>query len=515
MLMTLRTLTFIVLIPVFIITFLCVWIFFTSHYQREFETAEQKHLAKQQRILVSYAEKSLARLSTTSRDWAMWDDSYAFMQDKNSLYITSNLVPATLNNLNVDGLLFFDNGMNHFHSLAEDAIAKDIMPLSMAIKNSRKDIDTYGSRKLNFFFVKSPLTGAVYAAVFSRITDSNMTSPPAGFVVILLTLEHFVANAYDDTGFVMLGNKTEKGGLGQEYFSSSAFKEKDFSRIELRSPVVNTGENLLLSFRLDRSQFIFVEEMLHNTILAVMGFFVLSAAIVTVLMNYFVMRKISLLTTEFKNIEESTFLEQRLPETGVYELKTLAKTANAALDDIRDLNKKLLMMTNIDGLTGIPNRRFFDVSFDKEFKRALRNGLEISIIMIDIDHFKKFNDTYGHINGDECLKTVAGIIAASLQRPADFTARFGGEEFIVILPETGKEGAKFLAEAIRKTVKGAEIKLSNGTTTRVTISLGISTSVPNVTTVRDSLIENADIALYTAKRARDCVRHFGEESEEA
>jgi len=157
-------------------------------------------------------------------------------------------------------------------------------------------------------------------------------------------------------------------------------------------------------------------------------------------------------------------------------------------------------MSLIDGLTGIANRRDFDRTVDLEWKRCRRDKLDLSLIMLDIDYFKKFNDMYGHLAGDECLKSVVEVIKLNIKRPADKAARFGGEEFILILPETDKSGAFSIAESIRKDVISLNIPHRNSPVAEmVTISAGISSVVPDTDVMIKDLIEDADKALYRAK----------------
>lgn len=157
-----------------------------------------------------------------------------------------------------------------------------------------------------------------------------------------------------------------------------------------------------------------------------------------------------------------------------------------------DVQRRSNILANIDGLTGVFNRRYFDKTIEKEWKRAARHQSEISLIMLDIDHFKKYNDMYGHVQGDECLIDMTASIQTLLKRPSDFIARYGGEEFAVVLPDTNQTGASLLAEILRKNI---EDNLD------VTISLGVATCVPTPESVPSDLIERADKALYHAKEA--------------
>jgi len=165
----------------------------------------------------------------------------------------------------------------------------------------------------------------------------------------------------------------------------------------------------------------------------------------------------------------------------------------------RDLLSRLSFQ---DGLTKISNRRAFDEYYEREWKRAFRNKSEISIIMCDIDHFKAYNDSYGHLAGDNCLEKVAGTISNLLDRPADLSARYGGEEFICVLPETDLAGAMVTAEKLRVAVEAMQIAHHYSPVAPVlTVSLGAATVVPNDDLTPNNLIDLADKQLYIAKQS--------------
>jgi diguanylate cyclase (GGDEF)-like protein/hemerythrin-like metal-binding protein/PAS domain S-box-containing protein len=156
----------------------------------------------------------------------------------------------------------------------------------------------------------------------------------------------------------------------------------------------------------------------------------------------------------------------------------------------------------IDGLTGIANRKGFDYTLEREYLRLQRSGASLSLIMIDIDHFKKYNDRYGHVEGDECLRKVALALQDSLIRTPDYLARFGGEEFVVILPDTLSNGAMVVAERLRKVVEALAIPNEDSDTSPyVTISLGVGCTRPRRDESPEHIIQLADAALYNAKDA--------------
>lgn len=167
---------------------------------------------------------------------------------------------------------------------------------------------------------------------------------------------------------------------------------------------------------------------------------------------------------------------------------------------LEDKNKELERLSSLDGLTGIPNRRIFDEVLEKEWRRATREHKAISLLLIDIDYFKLFNDSYGHQGGDDCLARVARALDGALRRGGDMVARYGGEEFAVILPSTDANGAASVARSLCEAVRALNIPHERSDATdHVTISVGAAACVPGVDGEASQLISLADEALYRAK----------------
>ncbi|MGD8558529.1 MAG: diguanylate cyclase [Gammaproteobacteria bacterium] len=170
--------------------------------------------------------------------------------------------------------------------------------------------------------------------------------------------------------------------------------------------------------------------------------------------------------------------------------------------ELQKSNAELQKLTCQDGLTGIANRRRFDDFIQKECLRSAREGTPISLILIDIDYFKLYNDNYGHLKGDDCLHKVAKALQKAVQRPADLVARYGGEEFAVVLPSTDATGAMKIADQLRRTVEGLELPHAYSPLSNIiTISMGIACKVAVESASPADLIEMADGALYEAKNA--------------
>ena len=167
--------------------------------------------------------------------------------------------------------------------------------------------------------------------------------------------------------------------------------------------------------------------------------------------------------------------------------------------ELEKANRKLQEMSSTDALTGTRNRRHFDQAYASELKRMQRDGTDLSLLLLDIDHFKRINDTWGHQIGDECLRLVAQTIGQHIRRDSDTLARVGGEEFCILLPNTSAAGAIFLGETIRNAIAVLSPEIS-GQRLSITISIGIASSSQQLPMSPERLLNLADQALYRAKQ---------------
>ena len=185
-------------------------------------------------------------------------------------------------------------------------------------------------------------------------------------------------------------------------------------------------------------------------------------------------------------------------EARTSELRSTSSRLEEALSTLEDTKGKLEGLAVTDSLTGVFNRRAFDLRLDEEVRRARRNRSQMSLLMIDIDRFKTINDDLGHLCGDQCLGAVASTIRKSLKRPADFLARYGGEELVALLPETSLPGAEILAERIRKEIEELEIPYE-GRSVRLTVSIGVCSRMLDAEILKDAMLSSAESALHQAK----------------
>jgi len=174
---------------------------------------------------------------------------------------------------------------------------------------------------------------------------------------------------------------------------------------------------------------------------------------------------------------------------------------------LEDSNQKLLQLSATDGLTGIANRRELDSRLKSVWTLAIREASHVALLMIDVDHFKLYNDRYGHVAGDECLRAIASCLNVSLARGSDLAARYGGEEFAALLPGTTEAGARVVAERISRALMTAALPHDASSFGQVTVSIGVASIAPIAGSDQAVLITLADRALYEAKtEGRNQVR---------
>lgn len=189
----------------------------------------------------------------------------------------------------------------------------------------------------------------------------------------------------------------------------------------------------------------------------------------------------------------------------------------AVVETLRDMSAhrratdELQRMANHDALTGLPNRRSLDTYLGKELSRAQRETLPLSLVMIDVDHFKRYNDAYGHQKGDDCLRQVGAVLTQTLLRPCDVAARYGGEEFVLILPSTAAAGAQDVARRLQRKLAHLHLPHAASEWGEVTVSMGIAGAGCGEELSAEQLLSRADAALYQAKEAgRNTFRVYGQ-----
>lgn len=197
---------------------------------------------------------------------------------------------------------------------------------------------------------------------------------------------------------------------------------------------------------------------------------------------------------EYKKMQKENEFVVKISDT--YQRKIIS-----IREDLEATNKKLVKIASRDHLTGLYNRQEFERVIVREWNHAIRYDSPISMMMVDIDNFKLYNDNYGHLSGDHCLQKLSIVLDKTLKRPRDFLARFGGEEFVVILPDTDSDGARHIGEQVREAVISQHIPHEfSDVAPYVTVSIGIATTREPALAVYEDMLDEADQALYQSKR---------------
>jgi diguanylate cyclase (GGDEF)-like protein len=216
---------------------------------------------------------------------------------------------------------------------------------------------------------------------------------------------------------------------------------------------------------------------------------------------------VPLLTEDGAAVASLCVLKHDAQDASGIDLMPLSDLGALAMDELElwRHNRELARLTEIDGLTGLVNRRGFDVALDRAVRRARRTQTPLSLLFLDLDYFKRLNDTLGHQIGDDALRRLGTILKAAARRPDDVAARYGGEEFALILPETDCTGAIEVSGMIRQALANAAIPHPHGVGGVVTTSIGITSVTPHALAEPEALIACADAALYKAKHlGRNC-----------
>lgn len=238
-----------------------------------------------------------------------------------------------------------------------------------------------------------------------------------------------------------------------------------------------------------------------------------AALIIVVLwfgLGHWVLRPLRQLLGVMDGVRQGDLRRRVGVEGGTAEMAQIAQSFDQMLQALEQADAQLRRQSDLDGLLGIANRRAFDGSLAHEWGRALREAAPLSLLMIDVDYFKNYNDTYGHQAGDRCLQQIAAAMAAALKRPGDLLARYGGEEFAVLLPHTAAAGADEVARELQDAVARLALPhAASAASAQVTVSIGGATLTPNARIAQDALVHAADAALYRAKQGgrNRCVHH--------
>jgi diguanylate cyclase (GGDEF)-like protein len=474
-------------------------------------------------------DREIVHLNRLCGDWAVWNDAYAFMTKQTEHFVKSNLNPETLaaNTMNLlafctpDGAVvwsratdFTENKQLSFQFLASGAIPPGhpllaVRPSETAGKETSGVLDTEWG----------PLLFAT-----REILLSDGSGPGAGFLIMgrfldaatLQTLQEQTRIpfeiVYPFPGESKVCNSLDRAGKAQTS-KLDAFALKNEQYLNTCAAYLGATGAPLFGVR-----YLFPREITRKGVTSMSyaaALVICSGGVILIILNamlqHVILRPVQRLTEHAAQLEQEGDYSVRLNLTRQDEIGRLASSFDAMVQTINDrteqlqlANEQLIFLTVQDGLTGIANRRMFDSYMRKEWRRAMREQTPLSVVMLDVDFFKGYNDAYGHQQGDRCLVSVATALQQHVRRPADLAARYGGEEFVMVLPNTSADGAVILAERVREAIQALKIEhRSSPVSPFISVSLGVVTAVPGVDQSEaglDAFLEAADQGLYQAKR---------------
>ncbi len=466
-----------------------------------------EHKNAQEKILQikNVFKMEMEHLNLLNMDWAFWDDTYDFVSDKNSEYIKSNFVDDILESLNLNHMEIFNTLGNSVHVMNDGVVNVEL--LKDDLKRLKKEFLDFNKENL-----KEPKYGIIqlneqigFISLTPILHSTNNKEPSTGVFLMIRTIDKKkIENINKSTNSNIILSSVKA------FSSVSQLEEKDFfiqfindNKLIANAYLKSMDDKARIMIKSELNRDFFIES--ENFIKLLFIFLITIGSISFIISFYFVRREIIQPVGKlFNHISEIRKNEVYIPsdlELRKDELGILAQEFNSLIKEVNKKNKLLGKMARMDFLTGLANRMDLEERFDIEKGLSYKENIEFSILMIDIDYFKMYNDTYGHVKGDEVLALVAKAIKDSSLRPSDYYARYGGEEFMALLPKTNLIGSVIVAKRIIKNIHDLNIEHKSTLLDekRVTVSIGCFTTIAKEKESQEFIIGMADKALYKAK----------------
>lgn len=476
------------------------WIIFPALHKEERGVIAQE-LKRVERSLSLAQQDLLAQ----ARDWANWDDTYEFVQDNQPRYAEVNFSPEMMEEMRYQLIAFFDtNGEIYFLSgLAPDTnhfatcvrVVDDCAWMAPFIDNIQLSIENTPDQQ-NFLL---PGTGSPAIVAITPILRTDSSGPSTGWLAkVRLMDKKWIEQMENVTGLPIT---IEQQPTSEAIPLTNIEGETIYAQHLLPTNV--PAISILVGTRLNRTHYLASLSTIRYVLIWTACLMLFVIGFVLWLMERMILKPLKALavfarqaSTEGSSLD-SALLCQRNDEIGM-----LARSFEQQLSRQRELNAELLNLSTHDALTGLPNRRLFDQRLQATIHEMAASSQPLAVMMLDIDHFKLFNDHYGHQQGDECLQQVAQALQTVATAHAFLIARTGGEEFSALLPHTSAQQAKHIGQLLHDTVDALAFPhLASPVAPYVTISVGIGSLNEGTDISPNVLMSTADQALYSAKAA--------------
>jgi diguanylate cyclase (GGDEF)-like protein len=510
-------------------------VIFRHYFELPFLVAVETHSDRKDVERVGLAINQIKNILINSTlNHSIWNDAYEVVNldpedpvfDR---FVTANLGSSAYESLQIDGGLFLDNKRNIKFSSRSDRMTKLSGPTRLFDPHSL-EIDWPSSSEQP---VITPLIGAGIShsnlgPVMFAASDIVTNDPPypasVGVWIFWRLLDDQVFDAVRENvqigmDFIPIAEVKVDPALSIVFEQLISVEDNFLPRNEtdhLYWILYDLNNHPVFLVKQESAKRAFAENLISNSVLV--GFFISSFILVLIVLFFSqtVIKRLLNAEKTMLHIVNTGNYDERLKTSNNDEIDTMFIQFNQLLgqiqiqnEELKKQNQELEQLSQQDALTGIANRRYLDDSLDRTWRQGARSGTSLSVLMMDVDFFKPYNDNYGHQAGDQVLQRVAQTLQSSLHRATDYLARYGGEEFSVILTDTAPDAAISVAERLCESVEELNIRHEySGAAKVVTISIGISSVVPRANANQEKLIKLADEALYRAKsegRNRVCL----------
>ena len=475
------------------------------------EQAEKETLKTENRLIIRTIQNEIDRIVTLAKDWGARDKTYIFMQNGNLDFIRENLSQNYLNDVEIDGILFLDRNFSSYFSYPN--IKKETQTEFHEIVSqvqSKKDLFTDSLRQgVHRILLFNPEAKLNFWAAIHPISLAGQPDYVDGYLLLIKLIDRTFVQKISRIIGKPLKLKASENISGFECLLEESFGEfcekvyfLNDSKALLDISILDSDQKKRIFFHTEikRSLDQKIRQVFRHTLLIISATGLLVILVNVLMVHRVVVRPTLYLAERFSTFAQQRTVHQRLKVKGAYEIREMTRAANLMLNEIENLNEQLTVQSRTDELTELFNRRYFGELLQRELGRAAREKTPLALLMLDIDHFKQYNDHYGHVAGDKCLKRVATILKQTLRRSNDIVARFGGEEFILLLSNTNLSQLEQLVNNLGNRLKEAALPHNySQVATYVTCSIGGVSIVPTPETTERTLILRADALLYQAK----------------
>lgn len=478
--------------------------------QTEIETLEAKNTQ-----IINTLKNEFDRNHSYTKDWANWDETYNFMTEFDPEYVERNFSQDMIEDVGIIGMLFLTPEFKHHFSYHLDGQEEAFQEL-IAIIDKKKDLFLTHLKKKNhlvYFYderIQNYVTAIIYPITLTHdLTRSN------GY---LITLDNIDADFIEKIGN-LVGSKP-KLSINHDVSLLTCQAKKEDNTLCQQVFLLDKANALLkisgldsekqtffeFSTKIERSLHLKTQQVFRHALLAIFSIGIITLICIVILIRKIIVQPLTALTRSFRHLAFTKSLETAIEVKGPSEICLITQSANLMLKEIAELKHKLELLSRTDELTEVSNRRYFREIFEEYFKNCLEKQMPLSLLMTDIDYFKQYNDNYGHLAGDNCLKQVAAILKRNLKRSSDFIARYGGEEFIILLINTNVDELRQITATIIEDFKAAQIPHEfSAAAEYITCSFGGISYVPQQQEELRKMLKISDELLYQAKEnGRNC-----------